>query len=61
MRKGLSILLFPLLWLVGALSILSGNSNSMSDLISIKKDMDRDRDFSYDGQAIFDQIEGIKG
>lgn len=59
MKKGLSILLLPLLWLVGALSILSGNSNSMSDLISLKKDMDRNS--SYDGQAIFDQIEGIKG
>ncbi|MGO4530932.1 hypothetical protein AB4Z30_17750 [Paenibacillus sp. 2TAF8] len=59
MKKGLSILLFPLLWLVGALSILSGNSNSMSDLISLKTDMDRDS--INDGQAIFDQIEGIKG
>ncbi|MDP9699479.1 hypothetical protein J2T16_002380 [Paenibacillus intestini] len=59
MKKVLSILLFPLLWLVGALSILSGNSNSMSDLISLKKDFDRDS--SNDGQAIFDQIEGIRG
>ncbi|KAA8782593.1 hypothetical protein ABIE27_000604 [Paenibacillus sp. 4624] len=58
MKKGLTILLFPFLWLVGALSILSGNSNSMSDLISLKKDMERDS--SYDGQAMFNQIEGIK-
>lgn len=59
MKKGLTILLFPLLWLVGTLSILSGNSNSMSDLISLKKDIERDS--SYDGQAMFEQIEGIRG
>ncbi|MEK3824470.1 hypothetical protein [Paenibacillus sp. FSL K6-1558] len=59
MEKVLSILLFPLLWLVGALSILSGNSTSMTDLVLLKKDIERDS--SYDGQAIFDQIEGIKG
>ncbi|MDT0123964.1 hypothetical protein Q9R46_14995 [Paenibacillus sp. RRE4] len=59
MKKGLSLVFYPFLWILGAFSVLGGNSTSMTDLVLLKKDIERDS--SYDGQAIFDQIEGIKG
>lgn len=59
MKKGLSIVFYPLLWLLGAFSILGGNSASMSDLILFGKDIAREP--GYDGQAIYDQIERRNG
>ncbi|GGH44537.1 hypothetical protein [Paenibacillus silvae] len=59
MKKGLSIVFYPLLWLLGAFSILGGNSASMSDLILFGKDIAQEP--GYDGQAIYDQIERRNG
>ncbi|MDQ0661318.1 hypothetical protein [Paenibacillus sp. W2I17] len=51
MKKMLSVALYPLAWVLGALSILSGNADSAL----FAKDIATDR--SYDGQAIYDSIE----
>ncbi|MBU5354288.1 hypothetical protein ACN9MH_19985 [Paenibacillus silvae] len=59
MKKGLSILFFPLLWLLGAFSILSVNSDGMKNLILLGKDVAREP--GYDGQVIYDQIERRNG
>ncbi|WP_427050452.1 hypothetical protein [Paenibacillus sp. TC-CSREp1] len=59
MKKGLSILFFPLLWLLGAFSILSVNSDGMKNLILLGRDVAREP--GYDGQAIYDQIERRNG
>ncbi|MBB6024197.1 hypothetical protein HNR77_005301 [Paenibacillus sp. JGP012] len=59
MKKGFSILFFPLLWLLGAFSILSVNSDGMKNLILLGKDVAREP--GYDGQAIYDQIERRNG
>ncbi|WP_405157587.1 hypothetical protein [Paenibacillus sp. FSL H8-0283] len=55
MKKMLSIALYPLAWVLGALSILSGNANSAAGSALFVKDIATDR--SYDGQAIYDSIE----
>ncbi|NMI06074.1 hypothetical protein HF638_19015 [Paenibacillus sp. SZ31] len=51
MKKALSVALYPLMWVLGAFSVLSGNANS----VLLAKDIATDR--SYDGQAIYDSIE----
>ncbi|WP_336761815.1 hypothetical protein [Paenibacillus sp. USHLN196] len=51
MKKMLFVALYPLAWVLGALSILSGNANS----VLLVKDIATDR--SYDGQAVYDSIE----
>ncbi|WP_186327826.1 hypothetical protein [Paenibacillus xylanexedens] len=51
MKKMLSVALYPLAWVLGALSVLSGNA----DNALLVKDIATDR--SYDGQAVYDNIE----
>lgn len=55
MKKALSAALYPLMWVLGAFSVLSGNVNSVADGALLAKDIATDR--SYDGQAIYDSIE----
>ncbi|WP_339306791.1 hypothetical protein [Paenibacillus sp. FSL R5-0519] len=55
MKKALSVALYPLAWVLGALSVLSGNANSVADSALLAKDIATDR--SYDGQVIYDNIE----
>ncbi|WP_342552019.1 hypothetical protein [Paenibacillus sp. FSL R7-0652] len=59
MKKGLSVVLYPLFWILGALSILGGNGNSIGNMVLFGKDIATDQ--SYDGQAIYDQIERRNG
>ncbi|MCL6661281.1 hypothetical protein [Paenibacillus amylolyticus] len=47
MKKMLSVALYPFAWVLGALSILSGNADS----VLLVKDIATDR--SYDGQASY--------
>ncbi|WP_440110998.1 hypothetical protein [Paenibacillus sp. QZ-Y1] len=51
MKKALSVALYPLMWVVGAFSVLSGNANSAL----LVKDIATDQ--SNDGQAVYDRIE----
>lgn len=55
MKKALSVALYPLMWVVGAVSFLSVNANSAAGSALFVKDIATDR--SYDGQAIYDSIE----
>ncbi|MGV2966777.1 hypothetical protein NST33_21535 [Paenibacillus sp. FSL L8-0435] len=55
MKKALSVALYPLMWVVGAFSVLSVNANSAAGSALFVKDIATDR--SYDGQAIYDSIE----
>lgn len=55
MKKMLSVALYPLAWVLGALSVLSGNANSVADNALLVKDIATDR--SYDGQVVYDNIE----
>ncbi|PYE45700.1 hypothetical protein HUB98_07930 [Paenibacillus barcinonensis] len=59
MKKGLSIVFYPLLWLLGAFSIIGGNGASMTELVLFGKDIARES--GNDGQAIYDQIERRNG